>query len=181
MTREQITERFYVGGVEVVLRPPQGNDLEGLLEHINSLVKERAMISVQEEKTIEEEAQWLSDILRKIEKKKIVVLVVEVAGKIMGIASVASEEFPQNHIGGFGISLRKEVRKRGIGERLLKKVIKSARDILGVKIVMLQVMATNHSAMDIYTKCGFSEAMRIKNGYNHYGQFVDLVIMLLYI
>jgi len=61
MKAGKIVSSFYTkGGRKVVLRTPKWEDLDDLLELINSLVDEKANISRTEKVSREEEIDWLS-------------------------------------------------------------------------------------------------------------------------
>jgi RimJ/RimL family protein N-acetyltransferase len=55
-------------GRKVVLRTPRWEDLDELLGLINSLVEEKAEIVISDKLTQEEEADWLADLLVRLEK-----------------------------------------------------------------------------------------------------------------
>ena len=73
-------------GREVVLRTPTWNDLDDLLALINSLVEERADILIDEKLSRDEEIDWLSKTLARLEKDETFHLVAEVNGKVVGSA-----------------------------------------------------------------------------------------------
>jgi len=178
----KIVEKFNLEGKGIIFRYPKSEDLDSLLRTINSLVEEKAMLTIQEKQTKREETKWLTDQLNKIKNKQGVFLVVEVEGKIMGSAGVKKQErLSENHIGELGISLRKEIRGKGIGTRLLKRTMKEAKKVLKVKIIRLRTMGINKIAQRLYQKCGFKEVGRIKRGLKCYRKYVDEVIMVKYL
>ena len=178
----KIVEKFNLEGKEVIFRYPKPEDVDGLLRAINSLVKEKAMIAQQKKQTKKGEIKWLTDQLNQIKNKKRVFLVVEVEDKIMGsaVVGIGKENF-NDHVGELGISLRKEIRGKGIGKKLLKKIIKEAKKVLKIKIIKLRTMGINKVAQRAYKKCGFKEIGRIKKGVKYYGRYVDDVIMVKYL
>jgi len=182
MSNKTIVEKFNVENKEIIFRYPKPEDWKGLLNIINSLVEERAMISAQKKKTKKEEIEWLTGLLKEIKKKKMVFLVVEVDDKIVGSAEIAIEgQGFADHVGDFGIVLIKEIRGKGVGKKLLFEIIKQAKDKLKIKIVKLRVMGLNTTAQDLYKKCGFKELGRIKKGFKYYGKYVDDIIMVKYL
>ena len=86
-----------------------------------------------------------------------------------------------SHLGEIGISLRREIRGKGIGKRLFAALIKEGKRVLGVKIATLQVFASNNIAQNLYKKFGFKKVGIIKKGLNYYGRYDDLVIMVKYL
>lgn len=182
MISGKIIKKFNLGGKEIVFRYPRFDDLDGLLKSINSLVEERAMMSTQKKLSRREEMKWLAERLTEIENKGVVFLVVEWNGKIMGSAGVTKRENPpSNHIGDLGISLRKEIRGRGVGKKLIREIIKEAKENLKIKIVVLEAFGENKIAQNLYRKVGFKELGRIKKGIKHYGKYKDRVLMVKYL
>lgn len=175
-------EKFKINGKKVIFRYPIAKEnIADLLAFINSLIEERAMISLQKKVTPKEERAWLIDNLKEIKKKEKVLFLVEVDGKIMGNAEVKTGKDATKHVGKLGISLRKEIRGRGIGKKLLENIIKETKNILGVKIIILEVFSANKVARHMYRKLGFKEVGKIRKGVNYYGKFLDDIIMAKYL
>ena len=57
-------------GREVTLRAPRWDDLDDMLEFINSLVEEGADIMIDTKQTRESEVEWLARLLTRVEKDK---------------------------------------------------------------------------------------------------------------
>ena len=68
------------GGYNVTLRTPAWRDLDDLLEFINSLVEEDAMIGRDSKVTRDEEVDWLAERLKNLEKDRNMQIVAEVDG-----------------------------------------------------------------------------------------------------
>jgi hypothetical protein len=64
--------KFYAkNGQEVILRTPRLDDLDELMNVINSLIDERAEIARTEKVTREQEAEWLPKMLAHLEKEEL--------------------------------------------------------------------------------------------------------------
>lgn len=48
-------------------------------------------------------------------------------------------------------------------------------------MAILKVINKNHIALHVYEKLGFKKAGEIKKGINHFGQYLDEVIMVKYL
>lgn len=180
MISGKIVKQFKIDGERVAFRYPRASDLEGLFELVNAIVDDKAMVSSQTKKTKKEERAWLVSILKNIKKKEGIYLVVEIGGKIMGNAGVERhKESSRKHVGVFGIMLRREIRGKGIGEKLLRCIIDEAKKVLKVKIITLEVMGSNKVAQHLYEKCGFRVVGTIKSGVRHYDRYEDDVLMVL--
>lgn len=182
MESKEIVGIFDLDGERVVLRYPNASDMDGLLALVNSLVRERAMIGVQKYVTMTEEIVWLDHCLKRLEDRIGVFLVVDVGNKIMGAGGITKSGYSwRNHIGELDISLRKEIRCRGVGEKLLFALTKEAKKILKIKIVELETMGKNKTAQRLYKKAGFKKVGVVKKGMKFYKKYEDSVHMIKYL
>lgn len=174
-------EHFTLGNSKgVVFRYPRFEDVDALLSLVNAIVEDKAMVASQKKLTREEELEWLSQLLKDIENGKAVHLVVEIDEEIMGNANIAKNGGAFDHVGTLGIMLHREIRGKGIGEKLFLKIIEEAHRVLGVSIITLRVMGSNEVAQRLYRKCGFEEVGRVRGGVKHYGNPEDDVSMVKY-
>ncbi len=179
MLAGRVVERFEINGKKVVIRYPRFTDVKDLMEYYNSLIEERAFVGMQKKVSFEKELDWICNMLKNIETKKAVALVLEVDGKVVGMANVTRNKYDsQRHIGKLGIGIRKEFRGIGLGKRLMKAILREAKRILKLKIVTLEVYSPNKVAIRLYKKFGFKEVGRIKGGVDHYGKICDNIIMM---
>jgi RimJ/RimL family protein N-acetyltransferase len=166
----------------IVFREPKMSDLKSSLEMINSLVDEKAYITVQKKLNLNEERKYLKQVLKEIEKGTRVDLILDINGEVCGSARVSLiDKETKGHIGELGISLIKDVRGKGLGEKLLRKIIDKAHKELKIKIVTLYAYSKNKVAINLYKKVGFKKLGTIKNGINHYGKYVNNDMMVKYI
>ncbi|MFH1367177.1 MAG: GNAT family N-acetyltransferase [Patescibacteria group bacterium] len=153
MKSGKIVEKYKLDGQEVIFRYPKWSDLKDLRVLINSLVAEKAFTSVQERKTLEEERKWLANLFKEVTAKKNVHLIVEYNGKVMGDANIKKiSGWGRKRTGLFGIIFRREIRGKGVAERLLKCIILEAEKVLKVKIIKLTAMRPNKRALAFYRK-----------------------------
>lgn len=162
----------------VVLRELRWEDLDDLLDFINSLVEEGADIMRETPVTREEEADWLGKRLASIEKGEIIGVVAEVDGKVVANSEVGRRKGSQSHVGGLGIAVKKGYRRIGIGKELMKTLIDESRKA-GLKVLVLEVFDSNKVAKGLYAKTGFKDAGRIPKGVFKKGRYIDLLRMTL--
>lgn len=117
MKSGQIYKQFVAkNGKTVTLRALKWEDLNDALEYVNNLVDERDSVPnlgilIDKKQTIETESKWLGSRLRKIETGKIISVVPEVDGKIVGNSEVTRGTWGDTgHHGVLGIGLAKEYR-----------------------------------------------------------------------
>jgi ribosomal protein S18 acetylase RimI-like enzyme len=163
-------------GRKVLLRTPKWEDLDDFLEYINALVDEGADIVQDQKATRDQEADWLGTMLARLEKGERFSIVAEVEGKAISIAELWRKKGYQSHVGGVCLGISKNYRDIGIGTQLMTMLISHAKTI-GLKILTLEVYATNKRAIHVYKKVGFKETGRIPKGLYRHGNYIDEVLM----
>ena len=89
MKTGKVVKEFSVSsGDKIVLRTPRWEDLDDLLELINSIVDEGAEIGRDEKVSREEEIDWLSELPARLERGKTFFLVAEVRGGIVASSDI---------------------------------------------------------------------------------------------
>lgn len=164
-------------GREVILRTPRWSDLDDMLDFINGLVEEEAMIAVDTKKTREEEIEWVSTSLKRLEKDEHMVVVAEVDGHMVGSTEIAPRFGRLKHYGTLGISLKAGYRDSGIGQEMMKEV-ESHASRLGLEYVALEVYGNNERAIHVYEKVGYEKTGSYPNGVKYRGEYVDSVHMV---
>jgi len=125
---------------------------------------------------MEEEASWLAEQLAALEKDERLWLVAEVDGKVVGNSSLSLRKGYSTHVGGIGIGIMKGYRDVGIGTEMLKTLIGKARE-KGLKILLIDVFATNKRAHHVYQKVGFKETGRRPKLIYKNGKYIDEILM----
>ncbi len=146
---------------------------------INSLIKEKAQISLDKALTLKQETDWLKDSLKKKKQKKFVFLIAEHNNKIVGTTGINLNNGKKEHVGEFGITISKNYRGIGLGNFLMKEIIKLVKKELKAKIIRLSVFTTNKPAIKLYQKQGFKKVAVIPKQFKHKGKFIDEVVMIL--
>lgn len=169
---------------KIIIRSLSTKDLRQVKKFqifINSLIKEDVQIKINKKKSLKEELDWLKEHLVKIKKKKAVFLVAEYNNEIVGSTGIDLNRGKKEHVGEFGITIRKDYRGVGLGKYLMGEVIKLARTKLKPKtwIIRLSVFATNKPAIRLYERCGFKIVAKIPKQVKHKGKLIDEIIMLL--
>lgn len=162
----------------ILLRKPKWEDLDELLDFINSLVREEAPINRVDEVSRSEEVEFLTTRLSSIEKGKVLQLVAENEGRIVGNAEVIKLSGRESHVGKLGISVRSGYRRIGIATKLVESLLREARKHR-LKIILLAVFEPNLPARTLYRKLGFKEIGRTPRGVLWEGKYVDDIKMAL--
>ncbi len=173
----KVFREFFAGdGREVVLRTPTWEDLEGLMGLINSLVEEKAEIARTEKVTRDEEVEWLPKMLASLQKDELFFLVAEVGGKLVASSDIRILHGDEKHVGVVGIVIKNGFRDLGIGTEMMKTLVEQATK-MDLKVLTLQVFATNKRAVHVYKKAGFVKTGRVPMKHFREGQYIDEVLM----
>ena len=164
-------------GRNVILRTLKWEDLDDLLELINSLVEEGADIVNYEKVTRKQEADWLSRQLAETEKGSKFILLAEVEGKVVANSSITKRTGYSEHVGNLGIGVKDGFREIGIGMEMMKTLVSKAEN-MGLKMLTVFVFSTNKRAKHVYEEIGFRETGRITNELYKNGKFIDHIIMV---
>jgi RimJ/RimL family protein N-acetyltransferase len=163
-------------GRNVVLRTPRWEDLDDLLELINSLVEEKADILATQKLMREAEAEWLLKTLSRLEKDEQFILVAEVDKKVVASSDFQIQGGTDEHIGAMGIVVRNGYRNLGIGTEIMKTLLEQAA-FVGLKTVTVNPFATNKHAIHVYEKVGFVQSGIIPKKHLRQGNFIDEIIL----
>lgn len=164
---------------EFVVRYPVLSDAQAMTEYINTLSNERTFIRFQgEHMSVEDETKYLEGLLKSIENKKSVQLLAFIDDTLIGISGIEMKDKTEGHEGVFGISIAEDYRNQGLGKLMMKLVLESAeRELPDLKLITLEVFATNEVAIPMYQKFGFVEHGRLPGGVKLADIFVDRILM----
>jgi RimJ/RimL family protein N-acetyltransferase len=164
-------------GRQVTLRTPKWEDLNDLMGLMNSLIEERADITLDKKVTLEEEADWLGRKLANLENDKLFCLVAEVDGKVVANSQVEGRGGPSRHVGELFIGIREGYRDLGIGTEMLRSLIAQAKE-KGLRVLTFRVFSTNKRAIHVYSRMGFTETGRVPKEFYKDGEYIDSIIMV---
>ncbi len=177
MKTGRILERFKAkDGKEVTVRTPRWEDLDDLMELLNSLVDEGAMIGRNKRITREEEADWLAKLFVVLEKGEGYSLVAEADGRVVGTCGLKKKKSWWSHVGEVGVGIKEEYRGIGIGTAMLRRLLAQA-DEMDLRILVLKLFSTNKVAYHLYEGLGFKETGRIPKALFKDGEYLDEVTM----
>jgi ribosomal protein S18 acetylase RimI-like enzyme len=163
-------------GGTVVLRTPKWEDLDDLLGLINSLVEEKAEIIMDQRLSRDQEAEWLTDVLLRLEKDQIFLLAAEVDGKVIASSDLHLGRGSEKHSGVVGIAIKNGFRDMGIGTWMMRVMMTEAQRI-GLRVLVLSVFASNKRAIHVYEKLGFVQTGRVPKKYFKDGKYIDEIAM----
>lgn len=168
-----------VGETELTVRYPTLDDVAVLLDFVNEASQERTFIRIQGVTlTFEEEAQYLNDVLSKMEAGTMVKLLAFRGEKLLGAADVTRQPYTENHLGLFGIVVHKSARGMGIGKKLMELVLsETKKEMSGIETIILACHAQNSVGLHLYETFGFAHYGRLPKGVKKIDGYDDKILM----
>lgn len=157
-------------GERLVLRNAEPAEADILLENLAAVSAEEIYILLTPEElppTVEAEAAWVEGVNA---SDGDLFLVAEADGRIVGAIGIHQYKF-RRHAHGWllGMFLIDGWRSKGIGRRMLERIITLARTLPNVEKLYLEVYADNERAIRLYRQAGFVEEGRL----HHKARFPD--------
>jgi len=164
----------------ITFRKPRMSDVKALVNFINDVVEEGAQILRDKKVTLSEERAWLDNQIKAIRNGKLILLIAEKDGKIIATCEVRKRKSKMIHIADFGVAVRKEYRRKGIGEAISRQVLNEAKKSK-IEIIKLKVFEDNKPAKYLYSKLGFTKEAVLKNEIKVDKNYKNLISMSLYL
>jgi len=173
-------------GKKIIIRKFADGDMKNVRKFqtfINSLIEEEALINLNKKLSLTQEKKWLEEQLRKMKSHRSVYLLAETNDMVVGTTQIYLNEGRGEHVGNFGITIKKGYRGIGLGIYLMGEVIKLAKKELKPKpkIIKLDVFPINKPAIGLYKKYKFKKVAVIPKQREYKGKLYDEIIMLLYL
>jgi len=161
-------------GRTVVLDWLKEEDLPEVVEALNSVIRERKYLLLNDDITdMEEERQWFE----RGKKEGMLYLVARIEGRAVGGASIHSHTDKRAHVAEFGVYIKDGYRDLGLGTKLTKTFIEIAKKH-GIEILQISAFATNKRALHVYKKCGYKECGRLTRDIRFLdGTYTDRILM----
>lgn len=172
----KVFKRFQIKGKKLVFRAPCWEDWEGYRDLINALVEERSDFLVGRMKDDEDACRRWGDVMTRYETDVLLFVVVEVDGEFGGHGTIYHAR--KTHKGTLGIGFKNKFTGLGIGQRMMKFLCDQAEKMKALKLVYLDLLATNPRAFHVYQKAGFEEVGRIPKKIHHLGRYTDQIMMI---
>ncbi len=157
----------------ITVRPTVERDAEAIATIYNQGIEDRIATLETDLRTAEERRGWMA-----ARGPRHPVIVAEADGRVIGWGSLNSynPRAAYQHVADFSVYVERGWRGKGVGRRLLGRLIERARAI-GYHKMMLAAFPFNESGMALYERMGF-----VRIGICHEmgvldGKWVDTVIM----
>lgn len=150
------------------------------LKFINEIIEEDVYIQHDRQFNLAAEEMWKKRQLSALRTKNLVGLVA-LHGKRV-VANLEARRPMQGKLYDnveFGVAVSKDFRGVGLGEIMLRKIIKMAKKELKPKNMVIGVVANNKPALNLYKKVGFTKLIaRHPKWFKHRGRYLDHLTLL---
>ena len=170
-------------GRTLLLRPLNPLDATALLKFASAMYDEKkvnrnlGLVSFDREATMAEEREFLSEIVRGMNRKETVSVAAFAGNSLVGHCNIKRRmRRDVLHAGNLGIAVLDGYRGVGLGEELMREALLQARK-MGMWLIQLTVFANNFTAAGLYRKMGFRKAGVVPNKMLRDGRYLDEVIM----
>jgi len=174
MREEEFTLR---DGRTIRLRPGRTEDAELTMRNANRIGGEEVYIMIEGVPNLQEELGWLSAF----DGVRNVLFVALADDEVIGAVDCHAGTFAKDrHVGGVGIAIQDGWREAGLGRRMMERVLEWMR-VRGFSKAELAVFATNRRARRLYESLGFVEEGVRRRHVRIRGEFVDEILMGLWL
>ena len=162
-----------------VIREARPSDAEKMIGYMQALIAEPGIdLAITPEEfnmSLEDEQEFVRDHAL---AENSLLIVAELDGEIVGILNCSGgRRLSTRHSARLGISVRKDLRDRGLGRRLMEYAVEWAQGSGIIKRLELEVFARNARGIHLYEKMGFEVEGRLRRAHYKDGQYLDSLIM----
>jgi cell volume regulation protein A len=164
-------------GRKVTVRSFTKDDFEKVRRFLNEMVKEEALIAIDERISPDKEKEMGTESIIKMNKGEMIMWVVEHENKIIG--RTVAEKMPRRERDNVSLSfyIAKGFRDVGLGTSLLRMITEEALKTFKPQNLYLTVYSANTKAIKLYEREGF-EKVGVLPGWMRYGQdYLDRIYM----
>ena len=174
-----MTEYTLKDGRTLILRDPTPDDAQEMVDYLKTVGGETDYLLCDEAGfdglTLDGEKEWITSTLSAPNTK---MFVGTVDGEIMLICDVrAAARKRVAHIGGVGISIKRDFWHLGAGSIAMQAMIDFAKSTGALRSLSLEVREGNERAIALYKRFGFVEIGRHKARVNVRGTYYDEILM----
>jgi L-amino acid N-acyltransferase YncA len=159
---------------EITVRPATAADAAAICEIYNQGIEDRLATLETERRTPDERRQWLAS---RDARHPVIVAEAE-PGTLTGWASLNSfnPRAAYEHVADLSVYVERGWRGRGVGRRLIERLIELGR-ALGYHKLVLAAFPFNAAGMALYERCGFRAIGVYHEQGMLDGRWVDVIVM----
>lgn len=165
----------------ITIREARPEDAEQIIAYIQTLAEEPdidlPMSPGEFNPPVEDERRFIQS---HADADNSILLVAEAAGQIIAVMNcTGGQRRATRHAARLGISIHKDYRNQGLGNRLMSRAVEWARSTGIITRIELEVYARNAPAIHLYEKFGFEVEGRHRRTFFQNGQYIDSLVMAL--
>ncbi|HVQ75928.1 MAG TPA: arsinothricin resistance N-acetyltransferase ArsN1 family A [Candidatus Binatia bacterium] len=155
------------------IRTALASDAEAICRIYNQGIEDRVATLETEARTPEERREWLG-----ARGPRQPVIVAEADGAVIGWASLNrfNPRPAYDHVADLSVYVERSGRGRGVGRRLLERLVELGRE-LGYHKLVLAAFPSNAAGMALYERMGFTRVGIYREQGLLDGQWVDVIVM----
>lgn len=155
------------------IRTALASDAEAICRIYNQGIEDRVATLETEARTPEERREWLG-----ARGPRQPVIVAEADGAVIGWASLNrfNPRPAYDHVADLSVYVERSERGRGVGRRLLERLVELGRE-LGYHKLVLAAFPSNAAGMALYERMGFTRVGIYREQGLLDGQWVDVIVM----
>lgn len=147
-------------GNEYIFRTPRVDEAQLILDTMAEIAASSPYILSMPETfrsmTVEAEQKWIADSEKS--NSAIIIGVYDLKGRMIGMCSGHSyKDIKRKHRAVLGVSIHPDIRGLGLGKKLMEVLIGNMKQFANIKIIELDVMTVNLTAMKMYEGLGFKK------------------------
>lgn len=165
-------------GKNLIIRKPIVDDAASIIKYLNTVGGESDNLLFGKDEfrlTLEQESEYIKNIN---ENANSIMLLGVMENDIVSISLITS--FSRKRIAhncDLSISVKKDYWNVGIGNAMMKELIKFGNESDTIRNISLGVKANNFYAIKLYEKFGFKKVGEHKNFFNINGKYDDEILM----
>ncbi|MFH1222343.1 MAG: GNAT family N-acetyltransferase [Candidatus Micrarchaeota archaeon] len=167
------------GRVVDVILLNAGISVKALQSYINEIIAEKAYIMMNKKATYSEEKKWKQDSLAGMKKGQKIHLIALSGKRVIASFGANRGMWNESCNVSIGASVAKDFRHGGLGEFMLRTLVKKAKQKFKPKNVYLSVLGPNKPARRLYEKVGFRKMAVFPKWIKHEGKYIDEIWMRL--
>lgn len=166
----------------VKLRLLEESDVESRLMYINEISAEDTYIGLSgEQLSFKDEKEYVLNGVKALSDGNELHLVAVFENKIVAVCDARMDlslKKRSAHIAQLGLTVAKDFRGEGLGEKMMRQTIELIPEYLpDIKLLKLGVFAQNTVAIALYTKLGFKQYGMLPGGVLYRDQYIDHILM----
>lgn len=169
-------------GQEVIVREAKEEDAASMISFYNLVAGETDFLSFGRDEFHKDLNEYKKYIKTTYEENNSIILLAFIDGKIVGIASINSnQKVRSRHVGTLGIVISEKCCGVGLGKILMDKLVIWGKMNKVTKKITLVTREDNYGAIALYKKVGFEKEGTLKKDNYINGVYYNTLVMSLFI